>query len=247
MQSKSKRISQEFRTGAASVLGETDSGLSTSQIIESTCKFAGKFGVRLKYSSVPRMGPNKRTILADNLGAFDDKQVFVVILGLCDHPYFQKHPNKDVDALKLQLISNYSDFASEFLSEELDVDIVTDTLLWLKDYPKAKEYFVSGLQKFNAGIFDRNTLDDMRFALEQFLRQLFSNSKPLEKQVPEVGTFVKLKGGSPQFTNMLVHLLACYKEYQNDASKHDDKFHEQEVAFIIEFTASFMKHLIRIN
>lgn len=244
MAGKSK-VSQEFRTAAASVLGDTNRGLSTSQIVEITCKYAAKFGVKLTRQAVPKMGPNKRTILAENLAGFSDQQVFVVLLGLCDHPRFEN--NQEVDELKLQLISQSSDLASESMSQELDRNLVNDTLLWLKDYPKAKEYFVLGLQKFNVGIFDRNTLDDMRFSLEQFLRVLLNNAKPLEKQFQDVGKLVKSKGGSPQFTTLLMHLINCYKDYQNEASKHDDKYHEQEVALVIELTASLMKHLIRIS
>lgn len=241
------QVTPEFRTAAASVLAETNWGLSQSHIIEETCKYASQFGVTLKHRVAPKMGPNKRTVLAENLASFSDEQAYVVIRGLCEHPHFAKHPNEQVEALKLRLISKYADLASEFMSEELDATLVTDTLLWLKDFHKAKEYFVTGLQKFNAGIFDRNTLDDMRFALEQFLKQLFHNSKPLEKQISHVGINVKERGGSPQFSNMLERLMSCYKDYQNDASKHNDNYHEQEVALVIEMTASFMKHLTRIN
>ena len=39
---------------------------------------------------------------------------------------------------------------------------------------------------------------------------------------------------------MFRQLVVCYKDYQNDASKHDDNYNETEVAFVVEMTSSLM-------
>ncbi len=77
--------------------------------------------------------------------------------------------------------------------------------------------------------------------------QLFGNHHVLEKQISQVGQFVKKKGGSPQLANMFEKLVDYYTKYQNTYVKHDDAVITAEIEFIFELTASFMKHLLRLN
>jgi hypothetical protein len=46
---------------------------------------------------------------------------------------------------------------------------------------------------------------------------------------------------------MFMKLLDYYTKYQNTHVKHDDAVVEEEIEFLFEITASFMKHLIRLN
>ncbi|WP_417739165.1 hypothetical protein [Rosistilla oblonga] len=237
------RVTQEFRRYAASILGETTWGLSGSEIIDETCKYAARFGVTLKYPQTPKMGPNKRTILAANLESFSDEQAFLVIRELCNHRSVQKHA--DLPQLKLRLIEHCGDLIVDSVSNEVDPQLIVETISWLCHYPKSKKYYEDGLKKMSVGIFSRNTLDDMRLSLELLLKEVLDNSKSIEKQLPLIGAFVKERGGSPQFVNMLRTLMSCYKDYQNDASKHDDNYEETEVACVVELTSSLMKLFIR--
>jgi hypothetical protein len=41
--------------------------------------------------------------------------------------------------------------------------------------------------------------------------------------------------------------LDYYSKYQNTYVKHNDAVIEEEIEFIFEITASFMKHLVRLN
>ena len=100
--------------------------------------------------------------------------------------------------------------------------------------------------KYDAKIFQRSLIDDLRLGLELLLKSVLGNSKSLENQVALIGARLKERGASPQFTNMFQKLLDLYCKYQNDYVKHDDNLPEQEIEFIFELTASFMKHIVRV-
>ena len=78
------------------------------------------------------------------------------------------------------------------------------------------------------------------------VQTLLSNSKSLENQLAAVGAFVRDCGGSPELSNMFVKLVDYYCKYQNSYVKHDTAVIEEEVEFIIEITAAFMKHFVRL-
>jgi hypothetical protein len=90
-------------------------------------------------------------------------------------------------------------------------------------------------------------LDDLRLALEILLKAIFDNGRSLENQLPALGQFIKLRGGSPQLSNMFSKLVEYYSNYQNTYVKHADAVIEQEIEFVLEITSSFMKHLIRMD
>jgi hypothetical protein len=64
--------------------------------------------------------------------------------------------------------------------------------------------------------------------------------------MPEVGRFVRERGGSPQLANMFEKLLDYYNKYQNTYVKHDGAVPMLEAEFVLELSACFMKHLIRV-
>ena len=96
-------------------------------------------------------------------------------------------------------------------------------------------------------LYERNLLDNLRLSLELLLCDLIKNTKSLENQVQPLGLYLKARGGSPQLTNMFVKLIDYYCSYQNTYEKHDDAVIEEEVEFIFELTASFMKHFVRLS
>jgi hypothetical protein len=68
-----------------------------------------------------------------------------------------------------------------------------------------------------------------------------------ENQLALLGPFLKQKGDSPELTNMFQKLLEYYAKYQNTYVKHNDAVIEEEIEIVFEITASFMKHLVRLN
>ena len=149
--------------------------------------------------------------------------------------------------LKVKLFSEYNEFADQDNSEAIHRTLVIETRHWLSDHSEVKKLFDEALQKHDHGVFRRNTLDDLRLALEILVRQLFDNHKSLDNQIPLIGQFVKQRGGSPQLANMFERLVDYYTKYQNTYIKHDDAVITAEIEFVFELTSSFMKHFLRLK
>ena len=127
------------------------------------------------------------------------------------------------------------------------IDLIQRRDHWLGPFPEVLGLYDQAVQKHANGIFLRNVLDDLRLAVELLLKSIFGNNKSLENQIPQLGGFVKKRGGSGELVNMLVKLVDYYTKYQNTYVKHDDAVIRDEVEFIFEFTSSVMKHLVRLS
>lgn len=240
-------ISTAFIQRAAEVLAET---LSGSQIVSITSAFAADFDVDIPHAAYPFKAGNKKTALFENLRAFGPDQQYQVIYELCDrvgtNPNASFEQKTSASQFKLTLLSRYYRFSARASPNELPV-VVTETKHWLSDFPEARKTYDEALQKYSNGIFRRNTLDDLRLSLESLLRQLLGNEKSLEKQVTVVGRYIKMRDGSAELANMFEKLIDYYSKYQNTYVKHDDAVPTSEAEFVIELSACFMKHLIRIK
>ena len=98
-----------FITHAASVLGDTNEGLTGSGIIKFFSGYAIEFNVDIPFAASLAGVPNKRTALNENLNAFSAKQQNKIIRELCEFERFKDNPK--VKDLKIKLISRYSQFA----------------------------------------------------------------------------------------------------------------------------------------
>ena len=239
-------LSALFVNHAADVLAETSHGLTGPEIVRTLGAYAIDLNVTIPHPTYPFEAPNKRTALAQNLMVFSDAQRYQIIHDLCDHP---SSSSRNADAsrkLKLTLMTRYGHLDTEKLGAEVNEDLVKQTRHWLDTFPDVLEVFNQALQKYATRVFVRNLLDDLRLALEKLVQNLVGNSKSLENQLGAVGTFVKDRGGSPELSNMFVKLVDYYCKYQNSYVKHDDAVIEEEVEFVIEITAAFMKHFVRL-
>jgi hypothetical protein len=238
------RIPTAFISFAATEL--TNNGLTGPKLVEITSAYATDFVVDIPYARYPFDAPNKRTALLDNLLCFKPKQQYQIIRELCD----RLNPEGNIAslvALKVKLFSEYSEFANQDNAEAIHRTLVIETRHWLSDFPEVKKLFDEALQKHDHGVFKRNTLDDLRLALEILVRQIFCNHKTLENQIPLIGQFVKEKGGSPQLANMFERLVDYYTKYQNTYIKHDDAVITAEIEFVFELTGLFIKHFLRLK
>ena len=236
-----------FILNATNILGDTNTGLTSSQIVSLCSAYAIDFNVNIPYSSLPfptdGSVPNKRTALKRNIEAFSPEQQFKIIKELCELEQFAQ--NLNVKDLKIKLITRYGQLNP-------DINIVNEVLIdetrhWLNDYSKVLALYQSALDKYNNGIFERNILDDLRLALEMLLKDILRNEKSLENQLSALGSFIQEKGGSKELGNMFQKLVEYYSKYQNTYVKHNDQVIEEEVEFIFEITSSFLKHFVRIN
>lgn len=241
------RIPKVFIRHAADVLGDTATGLSGTEIIKLTSKYAVQYGVDLPYTQITLKTPSKRHALFHNLWAFSPGQQFTIIKEICDNAYFGSRGESERAELRATLISKYRHLDPSPLSSELSQPLIEETKHWLQGFPGALKLYDEALEKYAHGSFERNLLDDLRLSLETLLHELLVNGKSLENQKSELGNFIKRSGGSVQISNMFMAVFNCYSDYQNSYVKHKDAAKKQEIELILEITSSLMKYLVRLK
>ena len=175
-----EKIPATFIRYAADILADTNSGLSGNNIVRETASYAMDYDVEIPHQSYPYDAPNKRTSLYDNLLAFDGSQQYRIIMELCEHRSFSLGKNKKREELRIRLGTRYPQFAGGAPASDINETLIEETRHWLDGRPKALESYNSALQKYEASIFHRNLIDDLRIALELLLKQLFDDGKSLE-------------------------------------------------------------------
>lgn len=243
---ENQKLSTLFVNHAADVIAETNRGLSGNEIVRALSAYAVEYNVDIPHPSYPFDAPNKRTALSQNLLAFSEEVRYRIIRDLCDHPTTKQRNAEAGKKLKLTLMARYGHLDNEDLSAKVNEELIEQTRHWLGAFPDILELFNQALAKYATNVFTRNLLDDLRLSLEKLVQSIIRNSKSLENQIPFVGFFVKKCGGSSELSNMFVKLIDYYCKYQNTYIKHDDAVIEEEVEFIIEITAAFMKHFVRL-
>lgn len=240
-------IDNSFLTHASEILADTNYGLSGAQIVKYCNAYAVDFGVAIPVTS-PDFGklgsiiPNKRTALLKNLMAFNAEQQFRIIKELCELDLFAK--NSAVADLKIKLYNRYGSLATERISE---TELIQKTKHWLADYPTALKQYENALSKFEGGIFERNTLDDLRLSFELLVKDLLGNNKSLENQIGGICEILDKAGTSIELKNMVQKIIDYYTKFQNSHVKHNDAVNSNEIEYVIELTSVIMKFLIKAN
>jgi hypothetical protein len=238
-----------FLTHAAEVLAHTSRGLSGNEIVKLTAAYAIDWNVNIRHPTYPfeKMGLNKRSALVENLIPFNSEQRYRIIKDLCDHAAVQSQNKIEADKLKIQLFTKYGHLDDKTSVTDLNLSLVEETRHWLDSFAESRVLFDAALQKHKHGVFTRNVLDDLRLSLELLLKEIFKNTKSLENQLPNFGSYIRARNGSTELANMFYKLVEYYTKYQNSYVKHEDAVIEEEVEFVFEITSSFMKHLIRLQ
>lgn len=241
------KMDNTFLTYASEVLGDTNSGLSGAQIIKYCNNYAIDFNVIIPVDSADfgKFGsiiPNKRTALLRNLQAFNAKQQFQIIKELSELDFFRD--NDETKKLKVQLYTRYGFLAEECLS---NTELVVKTKHWLENHPESLKQYTSALTKYEGGIFERNTLDDMRLSFELLIKDILGNNKSLENQIAELGGMLKNTDASTELRNIVTQVIKYYTDFQNNHVKHNDKVNSNEIEYVIELTSVVMKFLIKIS
>lgn len=239
-----EQIDSIFIKKASDVIGETSTGLSTSEIIETCESFAYNYNVKIPHSKMPLENvPNKRTALRENLNAFNGNQQFEILNHMCE-----LNKLKDllsVKEVKILLYTRYSKF-NRIATNNLETELIKSTKHWLSDYPDSLSLYKQAISKYSSKVFERNLMDDLRLSLELLLKKVLKNDKSIENQLGIIGNFVQANGGSKEYVNMFVKLIEYYSKYQNTYIKHDDNVNTEEIEFVVELTSCFMRHIVRI-
>lgn len=248
--SMNKKITDAFIAEAARTLGDTNNGLTGSEICRYLVSYATRYHIDIPYTTYPFMEKdgtpvaNKRTALQKNLQCFSDEVLYIIIRDLCELEKF-KDDQKVLD-LKMKLLRDYFALAPV---GEIEEEFIEETSHWLEKYHSAFQHYNESYRKYKSqdAQLVRNTLDDARLALELLLKEILGNDKSLENQQKELGKFIVEKGGTKEFSNMFWQLLNHYSSYQNNKVKHNDNITEVEIIFIFELTSVFMRQLVRLN
>lgn len=241
---KSDGLDDAFLTYACGILADTNSGLSGSKIVEFCSAYAFDFGRVIPQSSYP-FNPrtlNKRSAMKQNLNEFSSAEQFRIIKELSDLDIFRG--NEDIKQLRIKMFSRYGNLATEKIS---DSELIQKTKHWLEDYPSSLKQYENALSKYEGGIFERNTLDDMRLAFELLIKDLLGNNKSLENQIADIGSMLKKSGASAEIRNMVTQIIKYYTDFQNNHVKHNDAVNGDELEYVIELTSVIMKFLIEAN
>lgn len=236
------KIDDAFLAYACDILGDTILGLSGMKIVEYCNSYAIDYNRKTPHGRYPFDAPNKRTALKENLRAFDAPEQFKIIKELCDLPLMSD--KEKVKELKVKLFTRYGNLATEKISE---TELIQKTKHWLSGHPLSLTQYESALSKYEGGIFERNTLDDMRLSFELLVKDLLNNGKSLENQIPGIGEMLKSAGASVELRNMVQQVIKYYTDFQNNHVKHNDAVNSNEIEYIIELTSVVMKFLIKIK
>lgn len=132
-------------------------------------------------------------------------------------------------------------------AEELDCALVSQPLEWLKDYPKAHETYCTALRQYADGVYIRDVADNLRKALEDFLREFLENEKDLNSNKKVAEQYLKDANANPQLVNMFGSLLTHYYLLNNDIAKHNNKVDKTYLEFLLYQTGVFIRMLIVVK
>lgn len=234
------QLDANFISYASNILAETNKGLSGSAIASCLSNYAMEYSKDIPFCKYPNTAPNKRSMLEENLKAFEADEQYRIIKELCELFNVDHYP--EIGTLKQHLFKKYSNYATDSIS---NTELVQETKHWLSNYPNSLKLYESALEKYENGIYERNALDDMRLSFELLVKDLLKNKKSLENQIQELGQVLKGKGASKELRNMITTVISYYTDYQNNHIKHDDQVNRNELEFIIELTSVIMKYLIK--
>lgn len=134
-------------------------------------------------------------------------------------------------------------------AEILDENVVNQTLKWLESHPKALGHFEIALKLYmeNDEAKQRSLLNELRNAIEQLLKEILSNSKPIEQQTADLKVWLTTKGGNEHVRSLYSQLLfGPFTKYQNDI-KHTREFDAHDIEFMIYLTGIFMRQLLQLE
>lgn len=132
-------------------------------------------------------------------------------------------------------------------AKELDDALVSEPLEWLKDYPQAHKTYCIALKQYADGIYIRDVADNLRKALEDFLREFLGNNNDFNKNKKEVENYLKSQNADSHLITILVSLLNHYYLLNNEVAKHNDKMDKKYLEFLLYQTGIFIRNLITVK
>lgn len=229
------QVPSSVLTYASDVFGDTNNGLSGTEIVRFFTDKSFDYSVEIPHSTYPFDAPNKRTALLENLKKFSPVQQVEIIEELLEHPKLESLERTAVLKHKIADIKQNNVPSQGIFSNE--------PAKFLANHPKSQQLYRQALKKFEDCIYQRNCLDDLRLCLETFLHDVLQNAKPIEKQGNDLDAFLAAKGTSPEIRTMFGKLLEQYAIYQNRYVKHDDNVNKDEIGLIFRITHTLIQSI----
>lgn len=92
-------------------------------------------------------------------------------------------------------------------AKELDDALISEPLMWLEEYPQTHATYCRALKQYADGEHTRDVADNFRKSLEDFLQEYLGKDKNLDKNIKELGKYLKDKGIDSEFNNMIIPLM----------------------------------------
>lgn len=133
--------------------------------------------------------------------------------------------------------------------KDFDDALVSNTLVWLSEYPTAEKAWKKALREYaeNNPKNASDVADLFRKALETFFKEFFGNDKTLEKNKPVYGSYLKSQGVPSEISNNLETLLLAYTTFMNAYAKHHDKTEKKVLEYLMYQTGNIMRLLITLK
>lgn len=132
-------------------------------------------------------------------------------------------------------------------AKELDDALISEPLEWLSDYPVSRKTFIDALRQYSEGVYIRDSADNLRKSLEDFLREFLNNDKDLNANKKEVEKYLKEQSANSELIKMLVSLISHYYLLNNDTAKHKDNIDKKYLEFLLYQTGLFIRMLIVVK
>lgn len=132
-------------------------------------------------------------------------------------------------------------------AKELDDALVSQPLEWLKEYPKAHKTFCIALKQYADGEYIRDTADNLRKALEEFLQEFIRNEKNLEANKNEICKYLGKQNVDAGISGLFHPLINTYKNINDRTAKHHDKVDAKLLEFLLYQTGVLIRMVLSVK
>lgn len=208
--------------------------MSKREIIDLTQAFAESVNKKVPITEAGY--ETKKEILAQNIGCLSEDEKFDFMSQLQKLSFIKCRPELDEE------INDFLSYRVQINSSK-SRNSISDLLATYP--PKIRQQWVKACVFFDRDDY-RNSLDNVRLAVELLVKFLTKSDASLENQKKNLGRFLQAKGINKQVSNFLFKILNIYERIQNDQAKHDvpDHLKHEEVTFIMNQSYVIIKFLV---
>ena len=116
--------------------------------------------------------------------------------------------------------------------ELFDKVLIKDAMEWLAECPICRETLSIAFKQYAERGENRNIVDNMRKAFEEFIREFLGNEKILKNNIDEVGKYLKEKDVNVEFRGMFTQLIHHYDTVNNLIAKHQNETTSNVVEYL---------------